>query len=193
MTPADVVVVPSAPALLPEYAGLADPVAEVRMACHRAVAWLVERHPDRITVLSPGPRPDNVARGASTPAGPRVARHLLAQVGFTGTVVTDGAVLPDGGVLAVANGSAKRTEKAPGHLDERSLDLDAAIGRCLHEGDVAALRDLDEALAEELWAFDAPVLRTVGGLVRRPSDVVVDFDGDPFGVQYWVVRWSCGS
>jgi hypothetical protein len=21
----------------------------------------------------------------------------------------------------------------------------------------------------------------------------VDYDGDPFGVQYWVVRWSCGS
>jgi hypothetical protein len=192
MTPADVVVVPSTPALLPEYAGLADPVADVRAACRRAVSWLVERHPDRITVLATGPRPDNVERGVSTGAGLRVARHLLAEAGFSGTL-TEETLEEHGGVLAVANGSAKRSERAPGHLDERSRGFDAELDRHLREGDAPALREADEALGSDLWAHDVPVLRVLGGLVSRPAEVMVDFDGDPFGVQYWVVRWSCGS
>jgi hypothetical protein len=193
MTPADAVVVPALPALLPEYAGLTDPVGDLREACHRAVSWLVERHPGEVTVLSAPARPDDVRRGVTVPAGRRVAQHLLEDAGFTGTVVTDGTLAHGGGVLAVANGSAKRSEKAPGHLDERSTGFDVAIGRCLHEGDSASLRDLDVGPAEELWAFDVPVLRELGTLVEAPARVVVDFDGDPFGVQYWVVRWSCGS
>lgn len=192
MTPADVVVVPSTPALLPAYAGLADPVVEVREACRRAVSWLVERHPDRVTVLAAPARPDNVVRGATTGAALRVGRHLLDDTGFRGTATED-TLEQHGGVLVVANGSAKRSEKAPGHLDERAVAFDAGIGRALGEGDPAALRDVDQALGDELWAHDVPVLRVFGALVSPPADVVVDFDGDPFGVQYWVVRWSCGS
>ena len=192
MTPADVVVVPSTPALLPEYAGLVDPVAEVRAASVRAVEWLVARHPERVTVLTAGVRPDNAARGMSTGIGIRVARHLLAEAGFTGDA-TEETLEERGGVLVVANGSAMRSEKAPGHLDDRSAGFDDAVGQGLRAGDVAALRSLDEALGEDLWAYDVPVLRVLGGLVEPPEEVVVDFDGDPFGVQYWVVRWSCGS
>ena len=43
-----VVLVPGVLALLPEYAGLEDPVAELRAACLAAVAWL---GPD-VTVLA---------------------------------------------------------------------------------------------------------------------------------------------
>ena len=192
MTPADVAVVPSTPALLPEYAGLVDPVAELRTACVRAVEWLVARHPERITVLAAGVRPDNVARGVSTGIGIRVATYLLEAAGFTGDI-TEETLAERGGVLAVANGSARRNERAPGHLDERAAGFDDVVRRRLRDGDAAALRDLDERLGEELWAYDVPVLRTLGGLVEPPEEAAMDFDGDPFGVQYWVVRWSCGS
>jgi hypothetical protein len=192
VTSADLVLVPSAPALLPGCAGLTDPVADVRAACRAAVSWLAGRHPDRITVLVAGPRPDNAARGIPASAGERIARHLLADAGFTGEVAGDGPT-PGGGVLAVANGSATRGEKAPGHLDERSFAFDAAIGRALREGRPQALCAVDDRLGEELWAHEVSVLHRAGAWVAEPKDVVVDFDGDPFGVQYWVVRWSCGS
>jgi hypothetical protein len=164
-----VVFVPSTLALLPEYASLDDPIADLRKAVDEAVAWLLEDGP--ATAL----------RGS--PSAHRIAEHLL------------GGGRGDGpGMLVVANGSATRTEKAPGHLDERAAAFDAAIGRALAEGDQAALGAIDPALAEELWAMpDADVLRRLVGRVGPVTEVQVDYDDDPYGVQYWVVRWQCGS
>ena len=45
MSPRHVVVVPSAPALLPGYAGIEDPRLELRAAARAAVGWLVAEHP----------------------------------------------------------------------------------------------------------------------------------------------------
>jgi hypothetical protein len=192
MTAVDLVVVPSAPVLLPEYAGLTDPVADLRAAARAAVSWLVDRHPERVTVLAAGARVDNAARGVSTGVGLRLAEHLLGEAGFTGTATED-TLQERGGVLAVANGSAKRGPQAPGHLDERAAGFDEHLGRCLREGDTAGLQALDARLGEELWAHDVPVLQALGGLVDAPGEVAVDFADDPFGVQCWVVRWACGS
>jgi hypothetical protein len=93
------------------------------------------------------------------------------------------------GRLVVANGSAKRTEKAPGHFDERAAGFDEALGEALRTGDLEALRAIDRELADELWAdVDALVdLGELGGV----TDVQVDYDDAPYGVQYWVVRWEC--
>ena len=163
-----VVVVPSTLALLPEYASVDDPIAELRKAVDGAVAWLVEDGP--ATLL------------AATPAAGRIGRHLLS-----GKVATSPA-----GLLVVANGSATRTEKAPGHFDERAAGFDATLGKALANGDLAALADLDLDLADELWAMpDADVLRHVASQVSPPTWVRVDYDDAPYGVQYWVVRWQC--
>ena len=94
----------------------------------------------------------------------------------------------------VANGSATRTEKAPGHLDDRAHGFDEALGTALAQGDAAALRGLDETLGDELWCHDVPAWHRLGELVTEPvTSVEVDYDDDPYGVQYWVVRWTCGS
>ncbi|MBO9524493.1 MAG: hypothetical protein J7518_23380 [Nocardioidaceae bacterium] len=93
------------------------------------------------------------------------------------------------GLLVVANGSAKRTEKAPGHFDERAAGFDAELGNALRTGDLASLRALDVALAEELWA-DVDALVALPGL-GTVTEVQVDYDDAPYGVQYWVVRWVC--
>ena len=188
MSPRHVVVVPSTLVLLPEYAGLEDPLPELRAATRAAVAWLVERHPAEVSVLAGGPRADNVSRGVAASAGERVGRQLLVDAGFGGQVVAGAA-----GLLVVANGSARRSEKAPGHLDERSSAFDARIEQALRTGVPELLRDLDEIVGRELWAHDVTALRELGRLVDGPVTAVLDLADDPFGVQYWVARWTCGS
>ncbi|MCW2755571.1 MAG: hypothetical protein JWQ32_2982 [Marmoricola sp.] len=89
------------------------------------------------------------------------------------------------GRLVVANGSAKRTEKAPGYFDDRAAAFDEALGAALRAGDLAGL---DLSLAGELWA-DVAGLTALAGV--RATEVQVDYDDAPYGVQYWVVRWQC--
>ena len=191
MTAFDAVVVPSTPALLPEYAGLEDPVCQLRSACREAVGWLVQRHPERVAVITGDAVPDNLARGMVVPAGVRIARHLLSEARFGGEVV--GEAGPGAGILVVANGTAKRSERAPGHLDERAFAFDDAIGAALREGDGAVLRQLDPQLGTELWSHDVPALRALGVVTDGPVTAEVSYADDPYGVQYWVARWSCAS
>jgi hypothetical protein len=159
------VLVPGVLALLPQYAGVEDPVAELRAACLEAVGWLGAE----VTVLAD-------AQGA------RVAGHLLASTTRTSDQPS---------YLVVGNGSATRTEKAPGHLDERAAAFDAGLGRCLKEPLSQSLAAIDRALARELWAsVDAIIeMSAIPDLVL----VRVDYDDDPFGVQYWVMRWEPAS
>jgi hypothetical protein len=194
----DVVVVPSTLALLPGYAGAVDAVGDLRAACDDAVLWLVDRHPERLAVVTSEARPDNVARGVVEAPGVRVARHLLSgYAGDVDVVVVPRDVVPAeavvGGFLVVANGSATRGEKAPGHLDQRSFAFDAAIDTALRAGDPGALRDLDPALGVELWAYDVPALQALGSAVKGVVEASVTYAGDPYGVQYWVTRWTCES
>ncbi len=159
--------VPGVPALLPQYASLEDPVAELRAACLRAVGDLGPR----VEISTIGP-------------GRRVAEHLVAAAGG---VVTDGHRVPTG-VLFVGNGSAMRTEKAPGHFDERADGFDAALRAALTAPDPAALATVDTALADELWA-DAAGIRDLGRFLTPDRVAQVHYDDAPFGVQYWVISW----
>ena len=177
-----VVLVPSTLALLPEYASIDDPIPELRKAVLDAVAWLLDDGPAHVLAASPG--------------GRRIAEHLLDIGGRAATAseqsdeTRSDETTP--GLLVVANGSATRTEKAPGHLDERAAAFDAEIGKALAERDPAALAGIDLALADELWALpDADVLRGLADRVGSVEDVHVDYDDAPYGVQYWVVRWQC--
>ena len=175
------VLVPGVLALLPEYAGRTDPVAELRAACLAAVSWLTG--------------PVEIVADAQ---GRRVAEHLLAvstgsTIGGGGSTTEGGGVGGDTSYLVVANGSACRGEKAPGHLDERSFGFDAEIDKALRTPDGAALAGLDEALGAELWAGNVAGLRRLGGLLAGAGAPVVDYADDPFGVQYWVMRWRCES
>ena len=121
--------------------------------------------------------------------GLRVAEHLVGEAAGT---VRAGHPVDDrpAPTLVVGNGSARRTEKAPGHLDPRAAAFDADLGRALTRPDPAALAALDETLARELWA-DVRSLRWLGAEVLDGEEqATVDYDGDPHGVQYLVVRWE---
>ena len=170
------VLVPGVLALLPEYAGLVDPVPELRAACLAAVAWLAGCGP--VVVIADA-------------QGERVARALLEAAG--GGVSTGSTGVGHPAYLVVANGSARRTEKAPGHLDERAASFDGALEKALRGPDPQALANLDVALGDELLAGNVVGFRTLGDLLSSGYEVSVDYADDPFGVQYWVMRWQCAS
>ena len=180
------VLVPATLLLLPEYAGAVDPAPELRAACDDAVAALVATDPPEVAVLGAATRPDNVARGVPA-AGPRIARHLLASAGWTGEVTGPGPGVP---LLVVGNGSACRSERAPGHLDPRAGAFDTALGAALVARDTAALAGLDARLAEQLWCHDVPAFTGLAAALPPGPPAEVAYDDDPFGVQYWVLRWS---
>ena len=192
-----VTVLPAAPVLLPQHAGLVDPVPELRDACHDAVRRLLVEPSVPVVVLWAAPAP--TGRGtASPPRGWRLARSLLAVAGHCGRRREVGAPFPAAppgegelAVLALADGSARRSERAPGHVDARAGGYDSAIGAALLSGNLAALRELDLGLGAELLAEGAPVLRTVASWVERVESAELTFDDDPFGVQYWVAHWRC--
>lgn len=161
--PLPVALVPGALALLASYASLVDPVADLRAACLRAVGAL-------------GPRVRVVASGD---AGLRVGAGLVAAAGASRA--ESDAEADATGVLVVGNGSAKRTEKAPGHFDERAEGFDEAIRVGLLAGGPV---EVDATLAEELWA-DVGALEVVRGLATPE----VLYDDQPFGVAYWVMLW----
>ena len=158
-----VVLVPGVLALLPEYASLEDPVPDLRAACLAAVGRLSAD----VEVLA-------------DEQGRRVAEHLL---GATPARHGDHPTY-----LAVANGSARRSDTAPGYLDERAVPFDDGLGLALRTSDREALLGLDHDLARELWASTAAIPRLAAVLPPRHAPQV-DFDDDPFGVQYWVISW----
>jgi hypothetical protein len=185
---------PAAPVLLPEYAGLEDPVAPLRGACFDAVTWLAKDAGDVLQVVAPPPGPADRARGVTTSAGTRLAHHLAGSCGYGGRLEpADGSVLGEA-VLVLGNGSARRGEKAPGHLDARSAAFDEAVLGALAGADPAGLAGLDETLAGELLADGIAGLRAVGrALADRDVVASVLYADDPYGVQYWVVTWECAS
>ena len=181
------VLVPSALLLLPEYAGLLDPVPELRRACHDAVATLVAGAPPAVAVATSPARRDNAARGVSGSPGLRIARHLLAGVGWAGPTVDPAPGVP---LLVVGNGSACRSERAPGHLDARAAGFDRALGAALAGRDGEALAALDPASAEELWCHDVAAFERLAAVLTPGPAADVAYDADPFGVQYWVMTWT---
>jgi hypothetical protein len=96
-------------------------------------------------------------------------------------------------LLVMADGSARRSVKAPGYLDERSAAFDAEVGRAIRDSDLPALLTLDAALARELMATGRPAWQVLAGAANggRPASVI-RYDDDPFGVAYLVASLTVG-
>ena len=141
--------------------------------------------------------------GGLLPLSLAVAAWLLEAVGWNG--VTSGLSYDPAGVLAapppeigaaavgllvMGDGSARRSEKAPGWLDDRSLAFDAAVSAALAAGDCDALAvDLD--LGHALLAAGAPAWNAAAELLRGQHwSGQVTYDDAPYGVGYLVATWS---
>ena len=92
-------------------------------------------------------------------------------------------------LLVVADGTAMRTIKAPGHFDERAEAFDAAVVAALRAGDPEALGALDAALAAELWVAGLPAWTAVSRL-PGPWRAEVLYADAPYGVGYVVATWA---
>lgn len=167
----EVVLVPGVLALLPSYAGLVDPVPDLRAACLAAVGRLAGAA-DGCGVLA-------------SAQGRRVAEHLADLAG----VPSDPDAERAASLLVVANGTATRTEQAPGHLDERAAAYDDDV-RIRLTADPGSLATLDRACATELWADVDSLARLGEQVLLDPASLVVDYDDAPYGVQYWVMSWT---
>jgi hypothetical protein len=194
--------VPNPPLLLPGMTG--NPVAEVeelRAACLAAIGAL--RHCPSVIIVA-GVR----SADSTPPLALAVARALLSQAGHTGSVrdvtvsvhatttecVALGRALAAApapvGLLVMADGSARRTLKAPGYLDERAAPFDAAVLAQLEAGDWPGLLELDARLAEQLLvAGRAPWQVAAAALTGTDLAATLHYQDDPFGVWYPVLSY----
>ena len=92
-------------------------------------------------------------------------------------------------LLAMGDGSARRSEKAPGYYDPRAEAFDATAAVALAAADTEALLTLDPALARQLWCAGRPAWQVLAGLVdadpRAWSGDLV-YNEAPYGVTYLV-------
>lgn len=169
----DILVAPPVPALLPEHRSLTDPVADLRAALAEGVRRLRAAGEPVVVV--------------GEPASARVGAHLLDVVAIAPQADAPAAARA---VLVLGNGSATRTEKAPGHFDDRAEEFDRHLAKALAAADGPALVDLDPALGKELWA-DIEPLRALGRFLRGADltwAVETLYDAAPYGVQYTVTH-----
>jgi hypothetical protein len=149
---------------------------------------------------------------ASLPLSLTVGAWLLGQAGWQGerqaAAVSDAATAGEAAqvgvqvgrlaeqvaVLCMGDGSARRTEQAPGWLDERAAPFDGAVARALSTADTAALLELDIALARDLLVAGRAAWQALAGAAADADPAGgwrarISYDGAPFGVGYFVATW----
>ncbi|MCX5417059.1 class III extradiol dioxygenase subunit B-like domain-containing protein [Streptomyces sp. NBC_00059] len=151
------------------------------------------------------PAPDR-----ALPASLAVGAWLLERAGWAGTPVEGfgvgerldagsclraGAGLAGGpervALLVMGDGSACRTVKAPGYLDERAADFDAEAARALGSADLAALSALDASRAYELKASGRAPWQVLAGAAQGAElGGKLLHEDAPYGVGYVVAAWS---
>ncbi|WP_043477066.1 class III extradiol dioxygenase subunit B-like domain-containing protein [Kitasatospora sp. MBT66] len=95
------------------------------------------------------------------------------------------------GLLVMGDGSACRSLKAPGYLDERAEGYDAELARALGTADTAALAALDPGLAAELKAEGRAPWQVLAGAAEGAGLTArLGYQDAPYGVGYLVASWS---
>ncbi|WP_354642532.1 class III extradiol dioxygenase subunit B-like domain-containing protein [Kitasatospora camelliae] len=94
------------------------------------------------------------------------------------------------GLLVLGDGSACRSVKAPGYLDERAEGHDAMIAGALASADTEALAALDPALCAELQADGRAPWQVLAGAARGAGlNAELRYEAAPYGVGYFVASW----
>jgi hypothetical protein len=145
-----------------------------------------------------------------------IGARLLDQAGYTGPRTFHGigedepaaaclamgrelaSSAPRVALLAVGDGSARRSAAAPGYLDERAGPFDEAVERAVRDGDLPAIAALDPALATDLLAAGRPAWQTLAGALSAPHapeapaarpQTEVLYSDAPLGVAYLVATF----
>ncbi len=202
--------VPTPPLLVPEIAGgSADRDDDLRTACRDAVATLAGA--DRLVVVGSAPqsrayegcwdpRPFGVPGPAVTALpyalgiGQWLTRDLDLPTTFQGVAdALDAAAISDEGrvaLLVCGDGSARRDEKAPGHVDPRAEPFDEGVLDALRSGDPERLLALDPLLADELLATGVRPWHLLARAAGNRRTARVTYAKAPYGVMYVVGTWA---
>ena len=89
-----------------------------------------------------------------------------------------------------STGSARRSAKGPGYLDDRAVPFDATVTKALAEADVEVLANLDVDLCGQLLVGGVGAWKAMAALAgggRWHAEVL--YDAAPYGVQYTVASW----
>ncbi|HZV26180.1 MAG TPA: hypothetical protein VFG00_07805 [Acidothermaceae bacterium] len=203
---------PHPPLLRPGIAtGIEIETQSLRSACNKAIDRVIGTSPHQLLVLgTDGPRVDwqGFAPGLidpelrPLPLSLQVGAWLLSRrtlacepsylaIGPDGEPVTPWPELPAStGLLVMGDGSARRSLKGPGYLDERAEPFDQSVVKALADGAPQSLADLDLELAEVLLAAGAPAWVAAAKLLRAGTwhgDVL--YADAPYGVMYTVATW----
>ncbi|MEU6971300.1 class III extradiol dioxygenase subunit B-like domain-containing protein [Kitasatospora aureofaciens] len=94
-------------------------------------------------------------------------------------------------LLVLGDGSACRSLKAPGYLDERAEGFDTALAAALGSADLPALAAVDPALAAELKAEGRAPWQVLAGAAEGAALTArLGYQDAPYGVGYFVASWS---
>lgn len=187
---------PAPPLLVPEVAsGAASELDELRGACDELLANLLADHDHLVLVTSH--------------SAVQLGQWLVNRADWHGAVDTVELTAPDraaastlralakshsrSAVLVLGDGSACRTLKAPGYLDERAAPFDDLIANHLSSADAAGLASLDPSLAEELLVAGRITWPTIAELVVSDQQQWIGdltYRDDPYGVSYFVALWK---
>lgn len=92
----------------------------------------------------------------------------------------------------MADGSARRSERAPGYVDERAEPFDRTVAQALAHADADALLRLDADLAGHLLVAGRAAWQAAGAAAAAELsayDPVLHADEAPYGVGYLVASW----
>jgi hypothetical protein len=94
------------------------------------------------------------------------------------------------GLLVLADGSAKRTPKAPGAFDPGAEPFDRALAEALAAPDPAVLAGLHEQRAADLWVGGRAALAVLGHATAGEQwQAELLHDAAPYGVAYFSAAW----
>lgn len=209
---------PHPPLLLPGVTG--GPVPEVdklRAACAVVVERLVAAEPDVIVAVGSGTHTRRWSRQAPSPSfgscgepvgdvlplSLAVARELLTsvpQVELHGVGEAEDcgaygrrlAARPERlGLLVMADGSARRSPKAPGYFDDRALNVDQEIEDTLRTADFDRLLQLRPEVARDLLIGGRASWQVLAGACESLAvRAECHYSDDPFGVWYPIFDWT---
>jgi hypothetical protein len=194
---------PTTPLLIPEIAtGAAAELDVLRTSARSAVAHACAGA-SAIAVLVPGSTDMpltswslrgfgiDVGTGAPVSLPEAIAGWLLEgrPAHVVGTQLAADRLRDYDAVLAMGDGSAARTEKAPLHFDPNAVGLDDLALHAIADGDLNVLRGLDLALHDSLGATGPRVWQALAGLIDEVDSSDLLAQADPYGVQYLVATW----
>jgi hypothetical protein len=94
------------------------------------------------------------------------------------------------GLLVMGDGTACRTQKAPGYLDVRAESYDAEVAQALGDADAASLARLDPRMSRELRVAGRAAWQVLAGAAGDGAFAADLLAAEaPYGIGYLVASW----